>query len=51
MPYVQLKISYDKRTIIFIVEYVMSDYRPSHNLGSHNVLGSHNILLETTYDL
>ena len=44
MPYVQSKISC-KRTIIFIVGQVMSDYQPLYDLGSHN------ILLETTYDL
>ena len=39
-----IKISGDKRIIIFHVNYVMSDYRPSHDLGSHNVL------LEAIYD-
>ena len=40
-----IKISCDKRTIVHVVYYVKSDYRSSHNLGSHN------ILLETNYDL
>ena len=37
-----IMISYDKGITIFTI---MSDYRPSHDLGSHNVL------LEATYDL
>ena len=40
-----IMISCDKGITIFTVNYVMSDYRPSHHLGSHNVL------LEATYDL
>ena len=40
-----IEISCDKRTIVQAVYEVMSDYRCSHNLGSHNVL------LETNYDL
>ena len=40
-----IEISCDKRIIIHAVYYVMSNYRLSHNLGSHNVL------LETNYDL
>ena len=40
-----IMISCDKGITIFTVNQVMSDYRPSHDLGSHNVL------LEATYDL
>ena len=40
-----IMISYDKGITIFTVNKVVSDYRPSHDLGSHNVL------LEANYDL
>ena len=40
-----IKISCDKGITIFIIKKVMSDYQSSHDLGSHNVL------LEATYDL
>ena len=40
-----IRISCDNRTVVQAVYWVMSDYRPSHNLGSHNVL------LETNYDM
>ena len=40
-----IKISSEKKTTMFTMNYVISDYGHSHNLGGHNAL------LEAAYDL